>query len=114
MNKFPFTSLKDLELIDLAFDSNFTCPCQNTCTNVDNHEILKTLDLCKLNLSEHDPLYGNDINSHVNFNSNFDYYNIHKLHKLIKNLSLRNSKLFSLLHTNISSLLGNVEKLEDL
>ena len=114
MNKLPFTSLKDLELIDLAFNSNFTCPCQKTCTNVDNHEILKTLDLCKLNLSEHDPLYGNDINSHVNFHSNFDYYTIHKFHKLVKNLSLKNGKLFSLMHTNISSLLGNVEKLEDI
>ena len=113
-SKFPFVKLNDFDLLDLTFNSNFECPCQKKCTNVDNQEILETLDLCKLTLSEHDLLCENDINNHVNFHSNFDFYTIHKFHKLIRNISFKKEEQLSLMHTNNSSLLGNVEKLKDL
>ena len=95
---------------DLTFNSNFECPCQKKCTNFDNQEILETLDLCKLYLSEHDLLCENDTNNHVNFHSNFDYYTIHKFHKLIRNMSFKKEEQLSLMHTNISSLLGAIHK----
>ena len=41
---------------------------------------------------------------------NFDYYSVHKYHKLKNNINIRNS--FSVSHTNISSLTANFEKLE--
>ena len=47
----------------------------------------------------------------INLN-NFKYYSTHSFHKLIKNTNLNHC--FSLLHTNISSLTGNFEKLEHL
>ena len=89
------------------------CPCRNSCIDIQDYQLLEKLELCKLNPSEHDSHYDNDIDNHVHFHDNFDYFSNHKFHKLIKK-SLSDKERFSLLHSNISSLLGNFDKLESL
>lgn len=112
---FPFTNLADNDLLSLTFNSNFTCPCQKTCMDISDYDALEILDLCKLRLSENDPLFDNDIDSHVAADNNFDYYSNHKFHKLINNSCLPNGEnKLSLIHTNISSLLGNMDNVESL
>ena len=101
-------------MLDLTFNSIFICPCQHSCIDIHDYQLLEKLELCKLNHSEYDSLFDNDIDNHVRFHNNFDYFSNHKFHKLIKNISLFGNKRFSLLHTNISSLLGNFDKLESL
>ena len=77
--------------------------------DIDNYDVLETLDLCRLRLSEHDP-YGT-----CGLYNNFDYYTNHKFHKLIQNSCIPNGEdKLSLIHTNASSLLGNLDKLENL
>ncbi len=100
-------------MLDRTFNSNFTCSCQNSCIDVKNYQLLEKLE-CKLNISEHDSVYDSDVDNHVNFHDNFDYFSNHKFHKLNKNINLSGKDRFSLLHTNISSLLGNFDKLESL
>ncbi len=48
---------------------------------MNNYDDLETLDLCKLRLSEHDPLLENDLDSHAAYHDNFDYYTNNKFHK---------------------------------
>ncbi len=48
---------------------------------MDDYDDLETLNLCKLRLSEHDPLFSNDLDSHATFHNNFDYYTNNKFHK---------------------------------
>ena len=43
---------------------------------------------------------------------NFKYYQNHDLHKLSK--GLKGNKIFSLLHTNVCSLRGNFESMQNL
>ena len=71
-----------------------------------------------LNLNELN--YDNNLNKHSEFDpnvaitsfNNFRYYSIHEFHKLIRNFNV--NQCFSLMHTNISSLTGNFDKLERL
>ena len=67
-----------------------------------------------MNHSEYDSLFDNDFDNHVRFHDNFDYFSNHKFHTLIKNISLSGKERFSLLHTNVSSLLGTFDKLDSL
>ena len=72
---FPFTKITDAELLSFTFNLNITCPCQKVCidrVDIDNYDVLETLDLCRLRLSEHDP-YGT-----CGLYNNFDYYTNHK------------------------------------
>ena len=116
LSNFLSQSWTQIELIDLTFNSNFICPCKYSCIciSIQDYQLLERLQLCKLNLSEHDLLYDNDIDNHVSFHDNFDYFSNHKFHKLIRNISSSGKERFSLLHSNISSLLGNFDKLENL
>ena len=61
--------------------------------DIDNYDVLETLDICRLRLSEHDPLFENDLDSHANFHNNFDYYTNHKFHKLIQNSCIPKVKI---------------------
>ncbi len=114
VDQFPFAKLETNELTDLTFNSNFICPCRHSCIDIQDYQLLERLELCKLNPSEHDPLYNNDIDNHVRFHDNFDYFSNHKFHKLIRNIRSSGKERFSLLHSNILSLLGNFDKLENL
>ena len=51
-----------------------------------------------------------DVNKQIDLKCNFDYYSVHKFHKLKNNISPKKS--FSVFHTNISSLSANFKKLE--
>ena len=83
--------------------------------DIDNYDVLETLDLCRLHLSEHDPLFETDLDSHANFHNNFDYYKNHKFHKLIQNSCIpQGEDKLSLIHTNTSCVLGTLDKVENL
>ena len=114
----PYTKITDAELLSFTFNSNITCPCQKVCVDrvdIDIYDVLETLDLCTLRLSEHDPLFENDLDSQANFHNNVDYYTNHKFHKLIQNSCIpKGEHKLSLIHTNTSSLLGNLDILENL
>ena len=111
-HKFPFSDLNDNQLIELAFNSNFSCICQVTVTESSDYRLLDKLDLCKFNLKEQDNNFDNDIDNHAKFHTNFDYYSTHSFHKLIANLDTQNQPILSVFHSNIQSLLGNFENLE--
>ena len=66
-------------------------------------------------MSEHNPLSENDLDSHANFHNNVTYYTNHEFLKLTQNSCLpKGEDKVSLIHINTSSLLGNLDKLENL
>ena len=111
---FPFFDYENESLIAESFNSNYDCICKEMNlsqheTN-DNYEIL--LNLNKLSFNEHNKYSELDPDEGIINLNNFKYYSTHSFHKLIKNTNLNHC--FSLLHTNVSSLTGNFEKLEHL
>ena len=109
----PFFDYVYDSLIAETFNSNYECICTKGIhlehnTSDADYEIFFNLD--QLSFSEH--------NKHSEFDSdeglvsadNFQYYCIHAFHKLVRNTHINQS--FSLMHTNISSLTANFEKLE--
>ena len=109
---FPFADINDEDMLALTFNSNFSCPCQVRHTESNDYNLLGKLELCKLNLKEHDYLFDNDIDNHAKFHTNFDFYSTHAFHKLKTNINSQYSETFSLFHSNIQSLLHNKENLE--
>ena len=115
-NKFPFTDLQDNEISEMMFNSNFICQClKRSPYKVEKGKY-------KFNITNSEPLNNKCFNSESdkidavisdNLTSpDFNYYENHDFHKLInKNDFTQN---FSLLHTNICSLQGNFEKLENM
>ena len=81
--KFLCAKLETNDLVDLTFNSNFICPCQHSCIDIRDYQILEKLELSKLNHPEYDSLFDKDIDNHVRFHDNFDYFSNHKLHTLI-------------------------------
>lgn len=69
----------------MTFNSNFSCGCQ---------------------------IFNNDIDTYANFHSNFDYYSTHKFHKLTSKTNVTKNPIFSLILSNIQSLIKNNEKLD--
>ncbi len=108
--RFPFSHLDSDKLIELSYNSNYSCRCQSTNTESPDYRLLDRLNLCKLDLKEHDSLFNNDIDTFANFHSNFDYYTSHDFHKLTNNPNSDGS--LSLFHTNIQSLSANNENLQ--
>ena len=79
----------------------------------EDYRLLDKLKLNKLDLKEHDCLFDNDIDNYAKFHSDFDYFTSHDFHKISKDpKSTEKSISFSLLHTNIQSLLKNKDSLE--
>ena len=109
-DRFPFSQIENQSLNELSFISNYSCRCQTTSTeSSSDYRLLENLNLCKLDLKEHDNLFNNDIDTFANFHSNFDYYTSHDFHKVTNNLDTDTS--LNLLHTNSQSLLANNENL---
>ena len=80
---FPFRHLPHNELLDLGFNSIFTCvPLNYGSVIPTDYGLLDKLDFSKLRLSEKDELSDNDIDNYVELHSNFDYYTMHGFHKL--------------------------------
>ena len=109
---FAFTNISNNEILENAFNSNYSCACLNNCntqhfqgTNQDIFN-LKELNFCKnQNYAQNNP------EEQLIENTSFDFYTTHEFHKL-KNKIKHNSNTFSLLHTNICSLQENTKKLE--
>ena len=75
----------------------------------------KIINLKELNFGKNQSYSNKDPNDHVIDSTNFSYYLTHDFHKLHnKNCSKTNSTSFSVLHTNICSLQGNFDNLEQL
>ena len=97
-------------------ESFFSWRCQTSC----KHEIGRPEFVFKyrINDNDHERSYGNIIDTSdailddFVLQKNFKYYNNHEFHKLSKHLGQTND--FSLFHTNICSLIANLENLEAL
>ena len=108
---FPFQGKLTDDLIKATgYNSNFDCTCKN------NTSVNATID--RSNVFRYDyyldnDKYGTDADNLINVNS--DYYSVHDFHKLIRKNQNRNaSKIFSVCHTNIESLMYNYDSLHDL
>ena len=106
MHIIPFNELNTHDLLKQNFNSNFNCHCK-----------VKSPDLnsCILNFDTTWAKYGpdpdNDVDQVYQANITFDYYSAHDFHKT-KNKNKNPN--FSILHTNIQSLMHNFDNLEDL
>ena len=111
-NKFPFSTINDIEIYRLSFNSLFSCEC------------LETITAEKLNFKrfEYSSIFGNNnsfkpdsdnnIDNLFDLKSDFDYYVYHQFHKLIHKLPTKQKNNFSLLHTNTQSLNHNFEQIQ--
>ena len=115
-DKVPFTVVENKVIVQITFNSSLFCKCQTSC----KYEIGRPEFVFKYRIDDNDHemsyvsiIKNNDaiINDFV-LQANFKYYDNHIFHKLIKNLHQTND--FSLFHTNICSLNGNLENLQTL
>ena len=111
--KFPFTTVKDKEIIKNGFNSNFHCKCQTIpnfdckCQTTSNFDFGDSIFRFKYLTGESnlDKSFNNIIEENDTFMNtsdqkpNFNYYHNHQFHKLVNKLP--EIKTFSLLHTNI-------------
>ena len=75
----------------------------------------KIINLKELNFDKNQRYSNKDPNDHVIDPTNFSYHLTHDFHKLHnKNSNKTNNTIFSVLHTNICSLQGNFDNLEQL
>ena len=51
-DRFPFNELEKPEIIELTFNSNFSCRCQTVNTESCDYQQLERLNLCKLDLTQ--------------------------------------------------------------
>ena len=112
LSSFPFYSIENNILVNLSYNSTYSCKCTSTAVPFSDFSHLEQFETCKLSLKEHDYLYSNDIDSNINNFSNFDYHDNHELHKLMNSPSLNKNKMSSILHTNICSISKNLENVE--
>ena len=113
----PFSEIDLGHLIDLSFNSNYICSCleNNKLKNNSEDFMNKIINLKELNFDKNQSYSNKDPNDHVIDPTNFNYYLTHDFHKLQnKNSNKTNSTNFSVLHTNICSLQGNFDNLEQL
>ena len=114
---FPFAEIDLRDLIDLSFNSNYICSCleNNKLKNNSEDFMNKIINLKELNFDKNQSYSNKDPNDHVIDPTNFSYYLTHDFHKLHKkNSNKTNNTNFSVLHTNICSLQGNFDNLEQL
>ena len=74
---FPFNTVKDdHELLSESFNSNESCPCNDSLkylTHFDCVDVISELNLNKLDLNHFHPNSDNDIDNNISLNCNFDY-----------------------------------------
>ena len=112
---FPFHTVSNNELLSENFNSNNSCPCNDSMkdlTDFDCVNVISELNLNKLDLNHFHPNSDNDIDHNLNLNCNFDYYTTHEFHKLLSKLHTKTNASFSLMHTNICSVNKNLQNLE--
>ena len=111
--KFPLLALDNREVVKESLISNFDCKCQNASNySLGQKEFVFEYHSGdtkreKRLIDEKDNMIDN-----VLLQPNFKLYQNHDFHKLIK--GLKGNKTFILLHTNIYSLQGNFENLQNL
>ena len=114
---FPFADIDLRDLIDLSFNSNYVCSCleNNKLKNNSEDFMKKIINLKELNFDKNQNYSNKDPNDHVIDPTNFDYYLTHDFHKLHNKNSKRTNNInLSVLYTNICSLQGNFDNLEQL
>lgn len=114
-HQFPFAEIEDEIVLKENFNSNFNCACKNNSTPAINREHA-TFTFTR-SLYESDNQYGPDpeniTDKTFDLKPDFNYYELHDFHKLIRKIKIKNNH-FSLFHTNIQSLMHNFEELEQL
>ena len=113
--KFPFTVLHDTDVTKLGFNSNMDCPCTNLTENIpldQCHTFKLVEDLTPDSFITTGP--GNELNATYDLQTSCKFYSTHDFHKLTKDLKTKSKKPFSALHTNIESLMHNMESVERL
>ena len=110
--KLPFANISNQEIQCLAFNSNFTCKCQTTVSDLVGDHL--TLNLSSINSKDRSHYStvetNNEYSEELSIQPDFNYYQIHNFQKLAMKLDKRNC--FSVLHTNICFLIANLENLE--
>ena len=110
---FPFFDIDNTDLLENCFNSNFSCKCLTSKNLTLNPEKdMKLLNLKELNFQKDTHFSQFDPDEHIVDPTEFKYYTTHEFHKLKTNISRRGTNL-SLFHSNICSLNGNKEKLQD-
>ena len=66
-DRFPFSTIDNNDLIELTFNSNFSCRCQIVNTESFYYHYLERLTLCKIDSKESEPLFNNDIDTYATF-----------------------------------------------
>ena len=114
---FPFAEINLRDLTNLSFNSYYVCSCleNNKLKNNSEDFMNKIINLKALNFDKNQNYSNKDPNDHVIDPTNFSYYLTHDFNKLRnKNSNKTNNTNFSVLHTNICSLQGHFNNLEQL
>ena len=110
--KFPFSGVASKDIVADSFNSNYDCPCRTTCPTSIFKRNEYRLDLFK---KSDDKFYLQqdvpDDDQGTKIDSNFDYYEDHEFHKLLKSETLFEKPLFSIFHSNIQSLQNKIENI---
>lgn len=112
--KFPLAQIDNKELLTLSFNSNFDCHCK-----IGKSQLISSSDHnFKFRSEKHsdqdnfdsfsDP--GIELENTFQLSLNFDYFETHQFHKLLKGITMEKS--LGILHTNICSLQHNFENLQ--
>ena len=111
---FLFIQIENFELEKLSFNSNFISSClqKDSCSNIHKNYLNNILNLGELTFNKNPHYSAKDPNVNVTYPTCFKYYLNHEFHKLNKNINSGKNDKFSLLHTDICSLQGNIQKLE--
>ena len=111
---FLFFEINNNDLLENYFNSNFSCKCHtNRNMTINPEKDVKLLNLKELNFQKDSHYAQLDPDEHIDDPTEFKYYTTHEFHKLNANISSRGAD-FSLFYSNICSLNGNKEKLQDL
>ena len=114
---FPFAEIDLRDFIDLSFNSDYVCSCleNNKLKNSSEDFMNKIINLKELKFDKNQNYSNKDPNNRVIDPTNFNCYLTHDFHTLhIKNSKKTNYTSFSVLQTNICSLHGNFDNLEQL
>ena len=113
---FPFQAVPSEDVQKMTYNSLIYCPCLQSSTEIptDNiEEYRNTTDLYNAEtIFTHAPDPHNNIDQSLDINARCNYYTNHDFHRL-KHKS-DSKKPFSILHTNIESLMHNFDSLERL
>ena len=110
-SEFPFNNIEQQQdLIDLTFNSNFSWECISTARPYVNFDNLDELEICKISLNEGKALHNNDLDSNLDYSSNFYTMIIMISINYVINCKVNNN--IGILHSNICSISKNHKNLQ--